>query len=120
MTTNNHIFNDDTLASVNQLTYDALQSLDYECDPARSPKSRSAVLTRAIDMAQGLLDFALDEVRRSWSQADEDEWNARAWEYRLELEALKYTQLMASLVESTDGARAKADASWRASAKVTQ
>jgi hypothetical protein len=36
------------------------------------------------------------------------------------IEALKYTQLMASLVESTDGARAKADASWRASAKVTQ
>jgi hypothetical protein len=120
MTTFNHIFTDDTLATINRLTNDALVSLDYECDPARSTRSRNFGLTRAIESAQNVFTYALEQVRDSWSQSEEDEWNARAWELRLELEALKYTELMASLVESTNKARAKADESWRASAKVTQ
>jgi hypothetical protein len=120
MTTNNHDFIDSTLDRVNSLTNDTLQSLDYEYTHKADDLRPARVLEDSIASAQRMLEFCHDSARGASLDSDTNEWTARAWEYRLELEALKYTELMTSLVASTNEAHAKADASWNASLAVNQ
>jgi len=120
MTTFNHDFIDSTLATVNRVTYDALQSLDYENANELEKRSRGQLLTHAIASAQRMLDFCNNSARGAHEVSDIDEWLARAWEYRLEVEALKYIEYIGSLAESADKARAMADASYRAGLAVNQ
>jgi hypothetical protein len=115
MTTYNHDFIDSTLDRVNSLTYATLQSLDYEYTHKADNLRPARVLEDSIATAQRMLAFCNDSARGAYLESDSIEWTARAWEYRLELEALKYTQLMTSLVASTNEARAKADAAFDAS-----
>jgi hypothetical protein len=111
----NYALTNNDLATVHRLTVDAIESLDYQTSYEFETRSRGQLLTDAIATAQRMQAFCNDSARGAYLESDTDEWLARAWEYRLEVEALKYIEFVGSLVESADKARAKADASYRAS-----
>jgi hypothetical protein len=115
-----YTFNDDDLSDVNRLVVDALRVLDHMTSYEFEKRSRGQVLADSIASAQRMVAYCNECAFNAHDQSEVDEWSARAWEYRLELETLKNIEVMTSFVESASQARRKADASWRDALAVNQ